>query len=68
MTLVSHTPHVVSAAMASALAGAADGALALAGQGLRDVTRIAAGDTGLWTQIPGGQRRPGGRGARRGRR
>ena len=30
---------------------APDGALALAGQGLRDVTRIAAGDTGLWTQI-----------------
>ena len=28
-----------------------DGALALAGQGLRDVTRIAAGDTALWTQI-----------------
>jgi len=27
------------------------GALDLAGQGLRDVTRIAAGDTGLWTQI-----------------
>jgi prephenate dehydrogenase len=27
------------------------GALALAGQGLRDVTRIAAGDSALWTQI-----------------
>jgi prephenate dehydrogenase len=27
------------------------GALDLAGQGLRDVTRIAAGDSGLWTQI-----------------
>jgi prephenate dehydrogenase len=26
-------------------------ALGLAGQGLRDVTRIAAGDAGLWTQI-----------------
>jgi len=26
-------------------------ALALAGQGLRDVTRIAAGDSALWTQI-----------------
>ncbi len=32
-------------------AGAPHGALALAGQGLRDVTRIAAGDAGLWTQI-----------------
>jgi prephenate dehydrogenase len=51
VALVSHAPHVVSAAMAARLAGAADGALSLAGQGLRDVTRIAAGDTGLWTQI-----------------
>jgi prephenate dehydrogenase len=37
--------------MAARLADASDGALSLAGQGLRDVTRIAAGDTGLWTQI-----------------
>ncbi len=51
VALVSHAPHVVSVAMAARLADAADGALALAGQGLRDVTRIAAGDSGLWTQI-----------------
>ena len=51
MALVSHAPHVLSAAMAARLADASDGALSLAGQGLRDVTRIAAGDTGLWTQI-----------------
>jgi prephenate dehydrogenase len=51
VALVSHAPHVLSAAMAARLADASDGALALAGQGLRDVTRIAAGDTGLWTQI-----------------
>jgi prephenate dehydrogenase len=51
VALVSHAPHVVSAAMAARLAEASDGALALAGQGVRDVTRIAAGDTGLWTQI-----------------
>jgi prephenate dehydrogenase len=51
VALVSHAPHVLSAAMAARLAGAGDGALSLAGQGLRDVTRIAAGDTGLWTQI-----------------
>jgi prephenate dehydrogenase len=51
VALVSHAPHVVSAAMAARLTEAADGALALAGQGLRDVTRIAAGGTGLWTQI-----------------
>ncbi len=51
VALVSHVPHLVSAAMAARLERAADDALALAGQGLRDVTRIAAGDTGLWTQI-----------------
>ena len=49
--LVSHAPHAVAVAMAAQLEGAPDGALGLAGQGIRDVTRIAAGDTGLWTQI-----------------
>ena len=51
VALVSHAPHVVASAMAARLAGAPPGALTVAGQGLRDVTRIAAGDTGLWTQI-----------------
>jgi prephenate dehydrogenase len=51
VALVSHVPHLVSAAMAARLELARDDALALAGQGLRDVTRIAGSDTGLWTQI-----------------
>ena len=51
VALVSHAPHVVAAAMAAQLTDAPGGALGLAGQGLRDVTRIAAGDSGLWTQI-----------------
>ncbi len=51
VALVSHAPHVVAAAMAARLEHAALGALALAGQGLRDVTRIAAGDPGMWLQI-----------------
>ena len=53
VALVSHAPHLVAAAMAARLApaGVPDDALALAGQGLRDVTRIAAGDSALWTQI-----------------
>jgi prephenate dehydrogenase len=53
VALVSHAPHLVAVAMAARLAPSsvpAD-ALGLAGQGLRDVTRIAAGDSGLWTQI-----------------
>ena len=51
VALVSHAPHVVAAAMAAQLTDAPGGALGLAGQGLRDVTRIAAGDSGLWAQI-----------------
>jgi prephenate dehydrogenase len=51
VALVSHAPHLVASAMAARLAGAPPGALTLAGQGLRDATRIAAGDTALWTQI-----------------
>ena len=53
VALVSHAPHLVAAAMAARLAGPAvpEDALRLAGQGLRDVTRIAAGDSALWAQI-----------------
>ena len=51
VALVSHAPHVVAAAMAARLAQADDPALVLAGQGIRDVTRIAAGDSRLWAQI-----------------
>jgi prephenate dehydrogenase len=51
VALVSHAPHVVAAAMAAQLTDAPAGALGLAGQGLRDVTRIAGGDSALWTQI-----------------
>jgi prephenate dehydrogenase len=53
VALVSHAPHLVAVAMAARLAPStvpAD-ALKLAGQGIRDVTRIAAGDSALWTQI-----------------
>jgi prephenate dehydrogenase len=53
VALISHAPHLVAAAMAARLAPSsvpAD-ALRLAGGGLRDVTRVAAGDTALWTQI-----------------
>ena len=53
VALISHTPHVVAAAMAARLAPSsvpAD-ALRLAGQGLRDVTRVAAGDSALWAEI-----------------
>jgi prephenate dehydrogenase len=51
VALISHAPHLVAAAMAARLEDAPGQALDLAGQGLRDVTRIAAGDPALWTQI-----------------
>ena len=51
VALVSHAPHVVAAAMAARLASAPEPALLLSGQGIRDVTRVAAGDSRMWAQI-----------------
>ncbi|HWD83528.1 MAG TPA: prephenate dehydrogenase [Kribbella sp.] len=48
---VSHLPHLMSALAAGTLADAPASHLELSGQGVRDVTRIAAGDPRLWTQI-----------------
>ena len=47
----SHLPHVLAALVAGRLADAPAAHLALSGQGVRDVTRIAAGDAALWQQI-----------------
>lgn len=52
VALTSHLPQVVASALAAALARAAGtSAVALAGQGLQDTTRIAASDPALWTDI-----------------
>ncbi len=61
VALVSHAPHVVAAAMAARLELAPPGALALAGQGLRDVTRIAAGNRSMWLEILAANAGPAGR-------
>lgn len=58
VALVSHVPHLVASAVAAQCADAPSGALALAGPGLRDVTRIAAGDSRLWTEILAANARP----------
>jgi prephenate dehydrogenase len=50
----SHLPHLLAALVAGRLSDAPPGHLALSGQGVRDVTRIAAGDPGLWQQIIAG--------------
>jgi prephenate dehydrogenase len=47
----SHLPHLLAALVAGRLADAPAAHLTLSGQGVRDVTRIAAGDPGLWQQI-----------------
>jgi prephenate dehydrogenase len=47
----SHLPHLLAAMAAGRLAEAPAEHLALSGQGVRDVTRIAAGDPQLWQQI-----------------
>ena len=51
---VSHLPHMVAAALVNAAAVLETknpGALALAGGGFRDTTRIAGGDARLWSEI-----------------
>jgi prephenate dehydrogenase len=58
VALVSHVPQVVASLMASRLAEAPDSSLGLAGQGVRDVTRIAASDPALWVQILGANASP----------
>ena len=47
----SHLPHLMSALVAGRLADAPEGHLALSGPGVRDVTRIAGTDPGMWLQI-----------------
>lgn len=54
VALVSHLPQVMSSLLASRLQGTPLHALSLAGNGLRDTTRIAASDPTLWVQILGG--------------
>ncbi len=58
VALVSHVPHLVSNLTAGLLTGATDAHMVLAGQGLRDVTRIARSDTGLWVDIIGANAAP----------
>jgi prephenate dehydrogenase len=51
VALVSHTPHLVSSLVAARLREADDSAVRLCGQGIRDVTRIAASEPGMWIDI-----------------
>ncbi|MFH9983639.1 prephenate dehydrogenase [Streptomyces sp. NPDC017179] len=51
VALVSHMPHLVSSLVAARLKNAEDTAVRLCGQGIRDVTRIAASDPRMWIDI-----------------
>ncbi|KQW02090.1 MULTISPECIES: prephenate dehydrogenase [Streptomyces] len=51
VALVSHMPHLVSSMVAARLQHAEEAAVRLCGQGIRDVTRIAASDPGMWIDI-----------------
>jgi len=58
VALVSHVPQVAASLVAARLRPGSDEVLSLAGQGLRDVTRIAASDPLLWTAILDANARP----------
>ncbi|RJK93190.1 prephenate dehydrogenase [Vallicoccus soli] len=58
VALVSHVPQVVSSLLAGRLVDAPAAAVALAGQGLRDTTRVAGSDPALWTAILAANARP----------
>lgn len=51
VALTSHTPQVVASMVAAGLEALGDTEVRLSGQGLRDVTRLAASDPDLWTEI-----------------
>ena len=51
VALISHTPQVLSSVLAGRLLDASVDTVGVAGQGLRDMTRIAGSDPGLWEEI-----------------
>ncbi|GGO57926.1 MULTISPECIES: prephenate dehydrogenase [Streptomyces] len=51
VALVSHMPHLVASMVAARLENAEETAVRLCGQGIRDVTRIAASDPRMWIDI-----------------
>jgi len=51
VALTSHTPQVVASTVAAGLLDLGETEVRLSGQGLRDVTRLAASDPALWSEI-----------------
>lgn len=51
VAVVSHAPQVLSSLLAARLLDSTEATVAISGQGLRDMTRIAASDPDLWVEI-----------------
>ncbi|WP_405781973.1 prephenate dehydrogenase [Streptomyces sp. NBC_00859] len=51
VAMVSHTPQLISSMVAARLEEADETVVRLCGQGIRDVTRIAASDPRMWLEI-----------------
>ena len=58
VALISHVPQLVASLLAGRFVDAPDGSLRLAGQGVRDTTRIASSAPELWVQILGANAAP----------
>ena len=58
VALVSHVPQLVASLLAGRFVDAPGGSLQLAGQGVRDTTRIASSPPELWVQILGANAAP----------
>ncbi len=58
VALTSHVPQLVASLLAGRFVDAPEGSLRLAGQGVRDTTRIAASAPELWVQILGANAEP----------
>jgi prephenate dehydrogenase len=58
VALVSHVPQLVASLLAARLRDAGDAEIGLAGQGLRDTTRVAGSNPELWVQILGANAAP----------
>lgn len=58
MALLSHVPQVAASLLAGLSTPLSDGEFQLAGQGFRDMTRLAESDPALWASILEGNREP----------
>jgi prephenate dehydrogenase len=58
VALVSHAPQVLSSVLAGRLTESDDEYVQIAGQGLRDMTRIAASNVSMWADILGANAGP----------